>query len=85
MTRSLPGVGTCGFSTFAGLWVGVVLLAHVAELLLRGGGVPAVAAFIGGAMMVGFTLIGLLGPGTNGVALEKSSDQQPCERGRLIR
>jgi putative MFS transporter len=52
-------------AAFAGLIVG---------LLLSTGGVPAVAVFIGGAMIVGFTLIGLLGPATQGLALEQLND-----------
>ena len=39
--------------------------------LLAGGGVPAVALFIGGAMVVGIAVIGIFGPSTNGLALEE--------------
>ena len=39
--------------------------------LLAIGGVPAVALFIGGAMIVGITAIGAFGPSTNGLALEQ--------------
>jgi putative MFS transporter len=42
----------------------------VASLLVSGG-VPAVAAFIGGAMLVGIAMIGIFGPSTNGLALEQ--------------
>ena len=52
-------------AAFSGLIVGS---------LLATGGVPAVALFIGGAMMVGITVIGVLGPVTNGVALEQLND-----------
>jgi MFS transporter, putative metabolite:H+ symporter len=52
-------------AAFSGLIVGS---------LLATGGVPAVALFIGGAMMVGITVIGVLGPVTNGVALEELND-----------
>jgi putative MFS transporter len=37
--------------------------------LLATGGVPAVAAFIGAAMLVGIAMIGIFGPSTNGLAL----------------
>jgi len=33
-----------------------------------------VAVFIGGAMIVGFALIGILGPATTGLALEELND-----------
>jgi putative MFS transporter len=42
--------------------------------LLAGGGVPAVAAFIGGAMLVGIAAIGIFGPATNGLALEQLNE-----------
>jgi MFS transporter, putative metabolite:H+ symporter len=51
-------------AAFSGLIVGA---------LLSTGGVPAVALFIGGAMVVGIALIGILGPATNGLALEQLS------------
>jgi putative MFS transporter len=38
--------------------------------LLASGGVPAVALFIGGAMVVGIAVIGIFGPSTNGLTLE---------------
>jgi MFS transporter, putative metabolite:H+ symporter len=49
-------------AAFSGLIVGT---------LLATGGVPAVAVFIGGAMLVGIAVIGLFGPSTNGLALEQ--------------
>jgi putative MFS transporter len=49
-------------AAFSGLIVGS---------LLATGGVPAVAVFIGGAMMVGIAMIGMFGPSTNGLALEQ--------------
>jgi putative MFS transporter len=49
-------------AAFAGLAIGA---------LLATGGVPAVAVFIGGAMVVGIAMIGLFGPSTNGLALEQ--------------
>ncbi|HMD72501.1 MAG TPA: MFS transporter [Steroidobacteraceae bacterium] len=49
-------------AAFAGLIVGE---------LLATGGVPAVAAFIGGAMCVGIAVIGFFGPATNGRGLEQ--------------
>ena len=49
-------------AAFSGLIVGS---------LLATGGVPAVAVFIGGAMIVGIAMIGMFGPSTNGVALEQ--------------
>ncbi len=39
--------------------------------LLATGGVPAVAAFIGGAMIVGMVVIGIFGPSTRGLTLEQ--------------
>jgi MFS transporter, putative metabolite:H+ symporter len=52
-------------AAFSGLIVGS---------LLATGGVPAVAVFIGGAMLVGMAMIGLFGPSTNGLALEQLND-----------
>jgi putative MFS transporter len=52
-------------AAFAGLIVGS---------LLATGGVPAVAVFIGGAMIVGIAIIAALGPATNGLALEQLND-----------
>jgi MFS transporter, putative metabolite:H+ symporter len=52
-------------AAFSGLFVGS---------LLASGGVPAVATFIGGAMIVGIALIGALGPATNGLALEQLNE-----------
>lgn len=52
-------------AAFAGLIVG---------FLLADGGVPAVAVFIGTAMVVGIAAIGLFGPSTRGVALEQLND-----------
>jgi MFS transporter, putative metabolite:H+ symporter len=49
-------------AAFSGLIVGTLLVT---------GGVPAVAVFIGGAMLVGIGMIGIFGPSTNGVALER--------------
>ena len=49
-------------AAFSGLIVGS---------LLATGGVPAVAVFIGGAMIVGIAMIGMFGPSTNGLALEQ--------------
>jgi putative MFS transporter len=51
-------------SAFAGLAIGY---------LLRTGGVALVAAFIGIAMAVGIALMGLFGPRTRGLALERAS------------
>ncbi|HKI74328.1 MAG TPA: MFS transporter, partial [Pseudomonadales bacterium] len=51
-------------AAFAGLAIGY---------LLNVGGVPAVAAFIGIAMVVGIAVIGLLGPATQGRSLEAIS------------
>jgi putative MFS transporter len=42
----------------------------IGSLLVKGG-VPAVAVFIGGAMLVGIALIGIFGPSTNGLTLEQ--------------
>jgi MFS transporter, putative metabolite:H+ symporter len=42
--------------------------------LLATGGVPAVAVFIGGAMIVGIGVIGIFGPTTNGLTLEQLND-----------
>jgi MFS transporter, putative metabolite:H+ symporter len=52
-------------AAFSGLIVGS---------LLATGGVPAVAVFIGAAMIVAITLIGAFGPATNGLALEQLND-----------
>jgi putative MFS transporter len=52
-------------AAFAGLMVG---------FLLADGGVPAVAVFIGTAMIVGIAAIGAFGPSTRGVALEQLND-----------
>jgi putative MFS transporter len=49
-------------AAFSGLIVGS---------LLASGGVPAVAVFIGGAMLVGIAMIGVFGPSTNGLTLEQ--------------
>jgi len=43
--------------------------------LLAGGGVPSVAMFIGGAMMVGIAMIAFFGPSTNGLALERLNEK----------
>jgi putative MFS transporter len=51
-------------AAFAGLIIGA---------LLATGGMPAVALFIGGAMILGVSVITLFGPSTNGLALEKLS------------
>jgi MFS transporter, putative metabolite:H+ symporter len=48
-------------AAFSGLIVGMLLVT---------GGVPAVAVFIGGAMLIGIAMIGTLGPLTNGKGLE---------------
>jgi putative MFS transporter len=52
-------------AAFSGLIIGSLLVT---------GGVPAVALFIGGAMLVGITVIGLFGPSTNGLTLEQLND-----------
>jgi MFS transporter, putative metabolite:H+ symporter len=49
-------------AAFAGLMVG---------LLLARGGVPAVAVFIGAAMLLGIAMVAFLGPSTKGLALEQ--------------
>jgi len=49
-------------AAFSGLIIGSLLVT---------GGVPAVAVFIGIAMLVGIAVIGLFGPSTNGLALEQ--------------
>jgi putative MFS transporter len=54
-------------AAFSGLIIGSLLVT---------GGVPAVALFIGGAMLVGIAVIGLFGPSTNGLTLEQLNDQQ---------
>jgi len=53
-------------AAFSGLIVGS---------LLATGGVPAVAAFICGAMILGIAVIGILGPVTNGLTLEQLNDE----------
>jgi putative MFS transporter len=52
-------------AAFSGLAVGA---------LLADGGVPSVAAFIGGAMLLGIVMVVWLGPSTRGLALERLSD-----------
>jgi putative MFS transporter len=52
-------------AAFSGLIIG--------SLLARSG-VPAVAVFIGGAMLVGIAAIGIFGPATNGLALEQLNE-----------
>jgi MFS transporter, putative metabolite:H+ symporter len=52
-------------AAFSGLIVGSLLVT---------GGVPAVALFIGGAILAGIVLIGVFGPATKGLALEQISD-----------
>jgi putative MFS transporter len=52
-------------AAFAGLIVG---------FLLADGGVPAVAVFIGAAMVVGIAVIAAFGPATQGVALEQLNE-----------
>jgi putative MFS transporter len=61
-------------AAFAGLSVGS---------LLAFGGVPAVAVFIGGAMLVGIVVIGAYGPATSGLALEELNrpERSLLERG----
>jgi MFS transporter, putative metabolite:H+ symporter len=54
-------------AAFSGLIIGSLLVT---------GGVPAVALFIGGAMLVGITVIGLFGPSTHGLTLEQLNDRQ---------
>jgi MFS transporter, putative metabolite:H+ symporter len=49
-------------AAFSGLIIGSLLVT---------GGVPAVAGFIGVAMLVGIAVVGLFGPSTNGMALEQ--------------
>ncbi len=46
------------------------------DYFLRAGGVPAVAAFIAGAMLVAIASIGLFGPSTKGLSLERIDDAQ---------
>ena len=46
------------------------------DYFLRAGGVPAVAAFIAGAMLVAIVSIGLFGPSTRGLSLERIDDAQ---------
>jgi len=43
--------------------------------LLSAGGVPAVAVFIGGAMLVGIAMIGIFGPSTGGLTLEQLNNE----------
>jgi putative MFS transporter len=52
-------------AAFSGLIIGSLLVS---------GGVPAVAVFIGGALLVGIAMIGIFGPSTNGLALEQLND-----------
>jgi putative MFS transporter len=52
-------------AAFSGLIVGSLLVT---------GGVPAVAVFIGGAMIVGIAMIGMFGPSTNGLGLEQLNE-----------
>jgi putative MFS transporter len=52
-------------AAFAGLIIGA---------LLAGGGVAAVAVFIGGAMLLGIGVIAVWGPSTSGLALEQVSE-----------
>lgn len=52
-------------AAFSGLIIGSLLVS---------GGVPAVAVFIGGAMLVGIAVIGIFGPSTGGMGLEQLSD-----------
>jgi putative MFS transporter len=52
-------------AAFSGLIIGSLLVQ---------GGVPAVALFIGGAMIVGIAVIGIFGPATGGLALEELND-----------
>jgi len=52
-------------AAFAGLMIGT---------LLADGGVPAVALFIGAAMLLGIGMIAFLGPSTNGLTLEQLND-----------
>ena len=57
------------WSRLAGAFAGLII-----GTLLATGGVPAVAIFIGGAMLIGITAIGIFGPSTNGVGLEQLND-----------
>lgn len=52
-------------AAFSGLTIGSLLVS---------GGVPAVALFIGGAMLVGIAAIGIFGPATKGLGLEQLND-----------
>jgi MFS transporter, putative metabolite:H+ symporter len=54
-------------AAFSGLIIGSLLVT---------GGVPAVALFIGGAMLVGIAMIGIFGPSTHGMTLEQLNDQR---------
>src|ERR1700678_2865263 len=55
--------------------IAAALSGLIVGTLLATGGVPAVAVFIGGAMVVGIGLIGIFGPLTNGFALEQLNDE----------
>ena len=57
----------------------------VAGALLAGGGVPAVAVFIGGAMLLGIGVIAVWGPSTSGLALEQVSVGQTRSSARFGR
>ncbi len=46
------------------------------DYFLRAGGVPAVAAFIAGAMLIAIASIALFGPPTKGLSLERIDDAQ---------
>ncbi|MDE2296132.1 MAG: MFS transporter [Gammaproteobacteria bacterium] len=46
------------------------------DYFLRAGGVPAVAAFIAGAMLVAILSVALFGPSTRGLSLERIDDAQ---------
>jgi putative MFS transporter len=61
-------------AAFSGLIVGSLLVT---------GGVPAVAVFIGGAMIVGIAMIGIFGPSTNGLGLEELNDQDRRQHDEL--
>ncbi len=54
------------WSRLAGAFAGLIIGA-----LLAGGGVPAVAVFIGAAMLLGIGVIAVWGPSTGGLALER--------------
>jgi MFS transporter, putative metabolite:H+ symporter len=57
------------WSRLAGAFAGIIIGA-----LLARGGVAAVASFIAGAMLIGIAALALLGPATNGVALEQLNE-----------